>query len=79
VPSQDSCAECLRLWWLYAYATRQHIEIIQAWEKYSPRSDDAEKWLARQDALQGAEEWRAVARKALNDHETATHGLVRQS
>ncbi len=71
---QDSCVECNRLWWLYAYTTRQHLEIIRAQDEYAPRSDDIEKMLPTEEALRGAEEWRSLARKALNDHETATHG-----
>ena len=66
------CPECDRLWRTYAFATRQHLQIIKAQEE-AALSDDIERMMEVEEALRAAEEWRVLARKAVRDHERAAH------
>ena len=62
------CPECDRLWRTYAFATRQHLDIIREHEE-AIRSDDMERLRSVEEALRGAEEWRTLARKAVLEHD----------
>ena len=65
------CAECDRLWRVYADSTRQHIELVNA-EVEAAKTDDITQVRALQIALQGAVERRELARAQVKSH-GATH------
>ena len=64
------CPECDRLWKLYAYTTRQQIEVINAHLDAKQKASVRQKRLLAA-ALQGAAEWREIAKAAVVEHETA--------
>jgi hypothetical protein len=71
------CPECEKLWRVYAYATRQHLEVIKAHEEAAV-GDDIHKMQVIEEALRGAEEWRHLSRKAVREHE-ATHDTEKKA
>ena len=64
----SDCPECDKLWRVYAYATRQHLEIMSAQEA-AAMADDHRRMMEVEKAVQAAEEWRIIAREAVRDHE----------
>ena len=68
----SACPVCNELWRVYAFATRQHLDVMRA-QEVAAMADDIERMMEIEEALQAAEEWRILARKAVRDHERAEH------
>lgn len=68
--TQGGCAECDRLWRTYAYATRQHVDIIKVRESAAPGGDVGIR-MRLEEAIEGAAEWRELARMQVKLHEDA--------
>ena len=66
------CSECDRLWRVYADATRQHVESVNA-EVEAAKTDDITQMKALKTAQEGAVERRELARLQVKSH-GATHG-----
>ena len=65
----SECPMCDELWRVYAFATRQHLEILKAQEA-AAMADDHRRMMDVEEAVRAAEEWRQLAREAVRSHES---------
>src|SRR5579859_7511578 len=71
------CPECVRLWKVYAVATRKFLDAILAQEDSEARRGIDQIDFLKDQALE-ATQWRELARKAIRDH-AATHANRRRA